>query len=233
MQPLAVIGLLGLAITVIVILKHFVDKQSNIMAVKKFDRWKKEGEDEHRRRLASLDVEYRTIQQKFASEYEQSRRAADDYNAGKIREADLYYHEKKRQVDAYMDMIEDLKNQLKNSKFSCRWIATQYEKLMDRTQEFIIFRTQYRSEKTAEVLATQRRLRKEAEGNARYFELLLSYYENLFPWLQEYKDAEDDLVLGQYDEPISGGVVRDDDESSYWLSNEGHFTRICGCTQAA
>lgn len=220
MQPLAVIGLLGLAITVIVILHRFVDKQSNIMAVKKFDRWKKEGDEEHQRRMALLDAEYRAMQQKCASEYELKRRAADDYSAGKIREADLYYHDKKRQVDSYMDLLEDLKRQIGQSKFSSRWIASQYEKLMDRTLEFITFRTQYRSEKTAEVLATQRKLRKEAERKARFFELLLSYYENLFPWLQDYRDEDDDLVIGQYDDPVSGGDVRDDDESSYWLSPE-------------
>jgi len=202
---------------------HLIEIIAEKIASKKFEnlRWKDEQWKKEYKNM--LDREYTALKDKVLRETENKIREVDVLVVSKKKEADEYYEQKKRQVDKYADLLEDLEKQIKGNKFSTKWISEQYAKLLDRINAYIDFRTKYRSEKTADVISSQRKRMKEAERKASFYESILTYYETLFPWLQEYRDEDDDLVIQQQAETESEQAFVDDDESSYWVPKEEWF----------
>ena len=249
MIDLPIWGIILLALLLAIVVWSIIDSLAEKKVTKRLQTLRKNDEREQQQYLKTLEEDNNAWQRKFLADIEQKRREsedyalkirneaesycyqkktqidrgfadANDYTEKQKREADLYCHVKKRQVDQYADILEEIKQKISGNSFSTKWIASQYEKLMERTIAFIYSLTNYRSETTAEVLTSQKRLRREAERKARFYESILSYYENLFPWLQEYRDENDDLVVDQKAKPDEDQQFVDDDESSYWVPKE-------------
>lgn len=149
---------------------------------------------------ATINNEWKTIRIKYKDIQE------------KKEQADVYAKEVRTQADAYAKRVKEQSDIIERKTNK---IAEAQEKLFtEKTNGFPWIASRYAIFKNAEIEATETYLRtkkqpaikaadvlkeygkrlREAEKNAFICKGILEYYESLFPWLIDFRDAPDDVI---------------------------------------